>query len=102
MTTPVSQIRNLGPKSEAMFARAGITSAEQLRAIGAEAAYLRLLKTGTRPHFIGFYALWLGLQGRPWNDLQPDEKAALRKVFDTLKGRGTGRQRTQRRAGQGA
>gem|GEM_PF-5584218 len=28
--------------------------------------------------------LVLGLQGRPWNDLGEEEKAALRKTFDAL------------------
>ncbi len=85
MATPVSSIRNLGPATEAAFARAGIASAEQLRALGADAAYLRLLETGTPPHFIGYYAIVMGLQGRPWNDCQGAEKAALRKRFDALK-----------------
>ena len=85
MSQPVSSIRNLGPASDAAFARAGIGSAEALRALGADQAYAKLLATGTRPHFIGYYALVMGLQGRPWNDCQGDEKAALRKRFDTLK-----------------
>ena len=85
MATPVSSIRNLGPATEAAFARAGITSAEELRALGADAAYLRLLETGTPPHFIGYYVIVMGLQGRPWNDCQGGEKAALRKRFDALK-----------------
>ena len=85
MATPVSSIRNLGPATEAAFARAGITSAEELRALGADAAYLRLLETGTPPHFIGYYVIVMGLQGRPWNDCQGTEKAALRKRFDALK-----------------
>jgi DNA transformation protein and related proteins len=81
---PVSAIRNLGPKSEASFARAGLTSADQVIALGADAAYARLIHAGTRPHFIGYYALVLGLQGRPWTDLGPDEKAQLRTRFDAL------------------
>jgi DNA transformation protein and related proteins len=81
---PVSAIRNLGPKSEASFARAGLTSADQVIALGADAAYARLIAAGTRPHFIGYYALVLGLQGRPWTDLGPDEKAQLRARFDAL------------------
>ncbi len=85
MSDPVSSIRNLGPASDAAFARAGITTADQLRDLGADAAYARLLETGTRPHFIGYYALVMGLQGRPWNDAQGDEKAALRKSFDKIK-----------------
>ena len=90
MTQPVSSIRNLGPKSEAMYARAGITSAEEVRELGAEEAYLRLLEAGIRPHFIGFYALWLGLQDRPWNDLDPDEKSVLRGIFDAVVARAKG------------
>ena len=43
---PVSTIRNLGPASERIYARAGITRAAQLRALGAEEAYRRLLATG--------------------------------------------------------
>jgi nucleotidyltransferase/DNA polymerase involved in DNA repair len=53
--TPISSIRNLGPATEAAFNRAGIASAEELRALGADAAYARLLAAGERPHFIGFY-----------------------------------------------
>ena len=88
MPTPVSSIRNLGPASEAAFARAGIASAEQLQALGADAAYLRLLQAGERPHFIGYYVLVMALQGRPWNDCKGAEKAALRARFDALKARG--------------
>lgn len=84
MSEPVSAIRNLGPASEAEFARAGIRTAEEVRALGAEEAYRRLILSGTRPHFIGFYALVMGLQGRPWNDLGPEEKTELRAVFDGI------------------
>jgi len=84
MSAPVSTIRNLGPATEAAFARAGIDSAGALRAIGADAAYTRLIRSGTRPHFIGYYALVLGLQGRPWNDCRGREKDGLRVRFDAL------------------
>lgn len=85
--TPVSSIRNLGPASDAAFARAGLHSAEALRDIGPDAAYERLLQSGERPHFIAYYALVMGLQGRPWNDCQGTEKAALRARFDAIKAR---------------
>lgn len=80
----IRSIRNLGPKSEATFARAGIASAEELRSLGADAAYLRAIKAGMRPHFISYYALVLGLQGRPWTDCTGSEKIALRQRFDAL------------------
>ena len=84
MAEPVSTIRNLGPAMEAAFARAGIASAEALRELGTDAAYGRLLETGHRPHFIAYYVIEMGLQGRPWNDCKGAEKAALRKRFDAL------------------
>ncbi|WP_166416417.1 TfoX/Sxy family protein [Cochlodiniinecator piscidefendens] len=83
--TPVSSIRNLGPAMDAACAKAGIHSAEDLRALGTDEAYRRLLQSGVRPHFIGYYVLEMGLQGRPWNDCKGDEKKALRKRFDILK-----------------
>ena len=84
MASPVSTIRNLGPAMEAAFARAGIGSAEALREMGTDAAYARLLATGHRPHFIGYYVIEMGLQGRPWNDCKGAEKARLRSRFDAL------------------
>ena len=84
MSQPVSAIRNLGPASDEAFARAGITTAEEVRTLGADAAYARLLQAGSRPHFIGYYALVMGLMGRPWNDCQGAEKDALRARFDAL------------------
>lgn len=85
MPTPVSSIRNLGPASEAAFAKAGIHSAEEVQALGPDEAYRRLLAAGSAPHFIGYYVLVMGLQGRPWNDCQGEEKKALRARFDAIK-----------------
>lgn len=82
--TPVSTIRNLGPAATESYARAGIHSAETLREMGPDAAYARLLSTGHKPHFIAYYALVMGLQGRPWNDCKGTEKAALRTRFDAI------------------
>ncbi|SDY08648.1 TfoX/Sxy family protein [Citreimonas salinaria] len=85
--TPVSSIRNLGPAFEQACVRAGIPDAETLRALGADAAYARLLAAGERPHFIAYYVLHMALQGRPWNDCKGAEKAALRRDFDAIKAR---------------
>ncbi len=82
--TAVTAIMNLGPASAKAFASAGITTAEQIRALGPDAAYGRLLADGARPHFIGYYVLVMGLQGRAWNDCKGDEKIALRARFDSL------------------
>lgn len=85
MGTPVSSIRNLGPAMDAACAKAGIMDAETLRQIGPDAAYARLLASGTKPHFIGYYVLVMGLAGRPWNDCKGEEKKALRVRFDAIK-----------------
>ena len=82
---PISSIRNLGPAVEAACARAGIHSAGALRDLGPDTAYAMMIAAGTQPHFIGFYAMVMGLQGRPWNDCQGTEKAALRARFDRIK-----------------
>ncbi|WP_171174096.1 TfoX/Sxy family DNA transformation protein [Ruegeria sp. HKCCD8929] len=89
MSDPVSSIRNLGPAFEQSCTRAGIHSAQELRALGADEAYARILQTSVRPHFIGYYVLVMGLQGRPWNDCKGSEKKALRERFDKIKANAT-------------
>ena len=83
--TDLTEIRNIGPAFATALQNAGITTAEELRDIGADVAYGRLLEAGTKPHFIGYYVLHMALQGRPWNDCKGEEKKALRKSFDALK-----------------
>lgn len=98
MSTPIRSIRNLGPAVEDALHRAGIPDAESLRDIGAHEAYRRLLLNGTQPHFIGYYVLHMGLQGRPWNDCKGAEKDALRRDFDQLKTEVSGTDSRQRAA----
>lgn len=81
----LTSIKNIGPAFEAGLKAAGITTAEQLYAMGADAAYAKMLENGTKPHFIGYYVLHMALQGRPWNDCKGEEKKALRKSFDAIK-----------------
>ena len=87
MSEKPSSIRNLGPASDTFYARAGIKTAEEIREIGADEAYFRALRAGGRPHFIGYYVLVMGLQGRPWNDCAGKEKEALRQRFEAIKAR---------------
>ena len=81
----LTAIRNIGPAMAADLRRAGIATATALRTLGADAAYRRMLASGTRAHFIAYYVLHMALQGRPWNDCKGEEKAALRRRFDQLK-----------------
>ena len=59
--TDLTTIRNIGPAQEKALTAVGITSAQQLRDMGADDAY------------------------RPWNDCKGDEKQALRVRFDKIK-----------------
>ena len=82
---PPEAIKGIGPAQAAQMRAAGITTAQALRAMGADAAYRAMLDFGAQPHFIAFYALHMALQGRPWNDCKGAEKVALRSRFDALK-----------------
>lgn len=82
-----STIRNLGPASNEFYGRAGIDTAEKLRELGADEAYYQALVAGGSPHFIGYYAMVMGLQGRPWNDCKGSEKDALKTRFAAIKSR---------------
>lgn len=95
MSDPITSIRNLGPAFEQACAKAGIHSAQHLREMGPDEAYARILQAGTRPHFIGYYVLVMGLQGRPWNDCKGDEKKALRQRFDAIKASVSSKPETQ-------
>jgi hypothetical protein len=81
----LTSIINIGPAFEAALKSVGINTAEELRALGADAAYAKMLVAGSKPHFIGYYVLHMALQGRPWNDCKGEEKKALRKSFDKIK-----------------
>ena len=87
--TVISSIKNLGPVMEAEFNAAGIMTAERLHEMGADEGYAALLRNGYKAHFIGYYVLHMGLQGRPWNDCKGNEKKALRLRFDAIKAQNT-------------
>jgi DNA transformation protein len=73
----VHLLRNLGPRSAAMLARAGIGTIGDLRALGAAAAFRRVAFMGERPSRNLLWAMAAGLEGRDWRSLTPAEKAAL-------------------------
>ena len=70
MTSPLTSIPNIGPATATAFAKAGIDTAEELRALGAHEAYRRWLVAGLPPHFIGYYVLAHGPSGPPLDRLQ--------------------------------
>ena len=58
MSIPVQQLRNLGPRSAGWLAQINILTADDLRSIGAAAAYRELIIQGiVKPHRMLLYAL---------------------------------------------
>lgn len=73
----LSDLPNLGPKSQAMLERAGIHSVEQLRALGAVAAYERARRAN---HNVSLNLLWAiegALTGLPWQEVAREHRASL-------------------------
>ena len=87
MATPITTIRNVGPAVAAACKRAGLTTAEEVRALGADETYARMIEAGTRPHFIGYYALVMGLQGRPLERLQGQRESRTAQTLRRAGGR---------------
>lgn len=84
MDSDLTSIPTIGPATAKLLIAAGVPDAATLRALGAHEAYRAMLVTGTKPHFIWYYVLHMALQGRPWNDCVGEEKAGLRRRFDSL------------------
>lgn len=79
---PIAGLNGLGPKSQEMLARAGITSVEQLRALGAVAAYA---KTRASIPGVSLNLLWAlegALTGQPWQKVAREERTSLLLALD--------------------
>lgn len=79
---------NLGPKSRAMLANAGITSAEALRKLGAIRAFLQVKRSGASPSLNLLWALEGALSNRRWQDVARQDRLSLLLQLDNAeKGR---------------
>jgi len=78
MTKKISDLKGLGPKSEKYLNAIGIYTREDLEAVGAVPAYLRLIESGQIiPHLSFLYAIVGALQDRSWLDIAKNEKEHL-------------------------
>lgn len=78
MTRPISDLRNLGPVAERMLLEIGVRSEDDLRALGAVAAFTRLRSTGRRVSLNALYAMDAALSGRHWLDLEEERRSELK------------------------
>jgi DNA transformation protein len=73
----MSAIPGIGPKSCEMLARAGITSFEQLRALGAVKAYVLTKATGSNVSLNLLWGLEAVLTGQHWQQVAREQRERL-------------------------
>jgi DNA transformation protein len=72
-----AELANLGPKSEQMLIAAGITSFEQLRKLGAVAAYSKVKRSGSNASLNLLWALEGALSGISWQEVSRLHRTSL-------------------------
>lgn len=70
-------IAGIGPKSNAMLAKAGITSREQLLRLGAVKAHLMVKAAGENPSLNFLWGLESVITGQHWLDVAKHSRTAL-------------------------
>lgn len=82
----LSDLRNLGPSSEEILPRAGITTPEELERLGSVEAYRRIVERGVRDwNVIGLWALEGALLDLPWSGLPHDRREELRELAGRIR-----------------
>jgi DNA transformation protein and related proteins len=81
---PISDLPSLGPKSQQMLARAGITTVAQLRELGAAAAYVRVRRVNGNTSLNLLWALESALTGEPWRQVAKAHRTSLLLAVDDL------------------
>ena len=80
--TPIGDLEGLGPKSQEMLLRAGITSVTQLRKLGAVRAYVLTKRSGAPVTLNLLWALEGGLTGLPWQVVAREHRTSLLLALD--------------------
>ena len=73
----LSAVANLGPKSAAMLAAAGVTTLAQLRSLGAVTAYLRVRRAQPKASLNLLWALEGAVSGLPWQQVAREHRTRL-------------------------
>ncbi len=73
----ITDLPNLGPKSQQMLAQAGIRTPEQLRELGAVRAYIQVKRTEANASLNLLWAIEGALSGRHWRDVARHDRLRL-------------------------
>ena len=71
------KLRNIGPKSAAWLRQVGLRSREDLEAVGAVDAFMRVKRAGFRPSLNLLYALEGALLDCHWQEVPEERRAEL-------------------------
>ena len=83
MKRALDELPNLGPKSAAMLAAAGIHTLAQLRALGSVAAYARVKASNANASLNLLWALEGALTGLPWQTVAREHRTSLLLALET-------------------
>lgn len=78
------KIRNIGPKSAAWLRQVGIKSTEEIKSLGAFAAFLKVRRAGFKATLSLVYALAGAEDDCHWQALDVKRKAALLEQYNTF------------------
>ena len=73
----IASLRNLGPKSEVMLRQAGISTVEELLALGSVKAYALVKRSGANASLNLLWAMEGALSGRPWQEVAKSDRLSL-------------------------
>ncbi len=79
----ISDLPNLGPKSQKMLERAGIVSLDQLRNLGSVAAFVQVKRAGNKPSLNLLWALEGALSGLGWQVVAREHRTSLLLALET-------------------
>lgn len=77
MTAPTARMLNIGAKSGAWLRQVGLRTHDDLAAVGALEAYLRVKRAGFKPSLNLLYALEGALMGCHWQQVEVSRRAEL-------------------------
>jgi DNA transformation protein len=78
----VRDLKSVGPRSEEMLARAGITTIAQLRGLGSVEAFVRTRRVVPRVSLNLLWALESAISGEPWQEVARLHRTSLLLAVD--------------------
>lgn len=84
-TGRLASMANLGPKSAAILAAAGIDSPEQLARLGSVAAFAMAKRSGARVSLNLLWAIEGALTGQSWQSVAREHRASLLLALDSYR-----------------